>query len=426
MKTLQKSRWLSAILGIVAFLALLVPGTSQASEKEITVNFLTQWVGKDSKTRTIAEIIHDFNAQNQGRIRVVAEGISDYDAYASKIKTSISSGTVPDVFSFSDIASGPLYYKSGQLLDLTKYFNRGWKKQFLPGAFADVTYNKRIYAVPFEYGVAPALYNARLLAKVGFKEFPRTYSELFDLFAKLKAAGITPAAQMTKDNAWTSMLWYSQLLSAIGGPGVYKKGLNDPAFVEAAKVLKKLFDYTSGDAIGGNAGQAAAHFLNGDTAILLNGPWFIGRIKKEGKDNLYDDIRVAPLPTYEGGKGKPGQYIGFTQSVLAAARQSDPAKERAVVRFLTFLTQPAQIKKISLDSGAMFVVQFDVAANDPLDRLQAEMQRQLSKAPYVLPHFHAAQKAAVQTEFPQALEGLVLGKYTPQQFVEQLKKAADQ
>lgn len=410
---------LTALLGIS-----LLPGSGLAkAPKEIEINFLTLWVGKDSKTRTITELINTFNETNRGRIKVVKEGISDYDAYASKIKTSITAGTTPDVFSFGDVANAPLVYKSGKLLDLTPYFRSGWKRDFLPGAFSNAAYNQRIYAVPFEYGVAPALYNTRLFNKAGIKEFPRTYPELFDAFDKLKAAGITPLSLMTTDNAWTAMLWYSQLVSAIGGPNVYKKGLQDPAFVEAAKVLKRLFNYTTGDAVGGNANLAAAHFLNGDTAILLNGPWFIGRIKKEGKNNLYDDIRIAPLPVYPGGKGKPGHYIGFTQSILAAAKQSDKNKERAVVKFLRFLTQPDNVKKIALDSGAMFVVKYDNEVNDNVDRLQTEMKNQVSKAPYVLPHFHAVAKAAVQTEFPQALEGLVLGKYSPEQFVEQLKQA---
>ena len=35
-----------------------------------------------------------------------------------------------------------------------------------------------------------------------------------------------------------------------------------------------------------------------------------------------------------GGEGAPGGYVGGKQSSLAAGKQSDPAKEEAVVKFL--------------------------------------------------------------------------------------------
>lgn len=42
-----------------------------------------------------------------------------------------------------------------------------------------------------------------------------------------------------------------------------------------------MFKYNYHDAVGAGAAIAAGHFLNERTAMLLNGPWFIGRIKNE-------------------------------------------------------------------------------------------------------------------------------------------------
>ena len=96
---------------------------------------------------------------------------------------------------------------------------------------------------PFESAIFPIVYNKDILAAAGWETFPTTYDEMFQMFADIKAAGYNAVGQMAGDNAWTSMLWYSLIVEAIGGKDVYANGLSDPAFVEAAGVLKQMYDY---------------------------------------------------------------------------------------------------------------------------------------------------------------------------------------
>ncbi|WP_179122257.1 ABC transporter substrate-binding protein [Caloramator quimbayensis] len=419
------------VLAVVMILSTMLIGLTSCgksaetqAQKEIEIKFPSFWVAKDSKAKVMSELINQFNEQNKGKIKVVVEEIADYDAYEDKMKSNIAAGTMPDVFIFKTGAMAEPYYKSGKLMDLTQYYNDGWKNDFLPGVLDSVTYNGQMLAVPYEYGVAPALYNKKLLAEAGYDHFPKTYTEFFDMCEKMKAKNIVPAAQMTGANAWTSMLWYSQLVVAIGGPDVYKNGLDDPAFLEAAKMMQKLFKYTTGDAVGATAAVTAGHFLNERVAILLNGPWFIGRIKNEGINNMYDNVEVAPAPLYEGGKGSEGGYIGFVQSNIGAAKQTDKNKEKAVVEFLKYLTKPENVEKLSVDSGSLFVVKTNLKPKDgKVERLQGEMIEQMNKAPYLVPHFQLMVSPSVGTEFPQALSSLVLGEKTPEQFIEALKAA---
>lgn len=395
--------------------------TNTSQQKEVELKFASFWVGKDSKAPTMKEFIDKFNADNAGKIKITVEEIADYNAYEDKMKTTVATNSLPDLFVFKGGEVAKTYMKSGKLMDFTKYMNDGWKNDFVGNSLNEVTQDNKIMAVPYEYGVAPVMYNGKLLEKAGYKEFPKTYKEFYAMCDKLKAAGITPMSQMTGENAWTSMLWYSQLVVAIGGKDVYSRGLNDPAFLEAAKEMQKMFQYTTKDAVGAGAAVAAGHFLNERTAMLMNGPWFIGRIKKEGVNNMYDSVSVAPAPAYEGGKGEAGGYIGFVQSIIGAAKQTDKAKEEAVVKFLKYLTQKDNVAKLSQASGAMFVVKSD--SNSNVEKLQGQINGQLSKAPYVVPHFQLMVKPAVGTEFPQALSALVSGKKTPEQFIDQLKKA---
>lgn len=389
--------------------------------KEVNLKFASFWVGKDSKAPTMKELIDKFNADNAGKIKITVEEIADYNAYEDKMKTTIATNSLPDLFVFKGGEVAKTYMKSGKLMDFTKYMNDGWKNDFVESSLKEVTQDNKIMAVPYEYGVAAVMYNGKLLEKAGYKEFPKTFSDFYQMCDKLKAAGINPMSQMTGENAWTSMLWYSQLAIAIGGQDVYSKGLSDPAFLEAAKEMQKLFKYTTKDAVGAGSAVSAGHFLNERTAILMNGPWFIGRIKSEGVNKMYDSVNIATPPAYTGGKGQPGAYVGFVQSIIGAAKQTDKAKEEAVVKFMKYLTQKDNIAKLSKASGSMFVIKSD--GNTNVEKLQGQINDQLAKAPYVVPHFQLMVKPAVATEFPQALSALVSGTKTPEQFIEQLKKA---
>lgn len=389
------------------------------TQKEYEIKFPSFWVGKDSKAKVMGELITAFNETNKGKIKVTVEEIADYNAYEDKMKTSIATDKVPDVFIFKSGTIAEIYYKSGKLMDFTSYMDNSWKDSFVGTSINDSTYENQVLSIPYEYGVTPVLYNQRLLSKVGVNDFPKTYTEFFDMCDKLLAKDIIPMSQMTGDNAWTTMLWYSQLVVAIGGPDVYSRGLDDPAFLEAAKVMQKMFKYTTKDAVGSNAAVASGHFLNEKTAMLINGPWFIGRIKTEGINDMYNEVSVAPAPLYEGGKGEAGGYIGFIQSNIGAAKQTDKGKEAAVIKFLKYLTDPTNIKAISTDSGSMFVIKTE--ADDKIEKLQGMMTTQTNNAPYLVPHFQLMVKAAVGNEFPQAIAGLVAGGKTPEQFIKQLK-----
>jgi len=186
--------------------------------------------------------------------------------------------------------------------------------------------------------------------------------------------------------------------------------------------MEKMYQYTTSDAIGADAGVSGGHFLNERTAVFMNGPWFIARYTSDGIPGLHENIGVAAAPMLMGGEGSPGGYVGGRQSSLAAGKQSDPAKEEAIVKFLKWLTIPENVARLSYSSGAMFIVNADLP-ND-MDRLFIEMKQGISDAPYVAPIFqNGIGSLAVASEFPQALSALALGDVTPEGAVEMLQDA---
>ena len=393
------------------------------SAKEITISWPSIWVGKDSKSTVIRKLVDEFNAANKGAIKVVIEEQTDYDIYAQKLTAMIATGELPDVFTVGTELMDALY-RSGKGMNLASHIaaDSHWIDVYPENALESNMQDGEIFALPYELFVTPVTYNKKLLKAAGYNEFPDNYDDFFKMCKAVTATGKVCTSQMTGKNAWTSMLWYSQALASAGGPDIYKKGLDNPAYVKAFEIMQKMYKYTTSDAIGADAGVSGGHFLNERTAVFMNGPWFIARYTSDGIPGLHENIGVAPAPMLSGGKGAPGGYIGGRQSSLAAGKQSDPKKEEAIVKFLKWLTTSENVARLSYSSGAMFIVKADLP-ND-MDRLFTEMNAQKSDAPYVAPIFlNGIGSLAVSSEFPQALSALALGEVTPEEAVEMLKDA---
>jgi raffinose/stachyose/melibiose transport system substrate-binding protein len=413
-----------SVMVVLLFLIGLVPvfaGGGQAAEKEIVLQWPCIWVAQDSKAATVAALVDQFNADNAGKIKVVIEPNPDYDGYRQKINTMMAAGQVPDLFVFNPDPTQFSYYEGEVLMDFTDDLKGAWGRDFAEGTIAASTKNGRTKSIPYELGLTPIWYNTELFKKAGISGFPKTFDEFWTACDKLKAIGVTPTSQMTGGtNAWTSMLWYSHIMASIGGPDVWSKPLSDPAYVQAAEILKRLYSdgNTTKDAVGCDPGCSSGHYLAQDTAIFINGPWYIGAAKKNAPA-VHAATAVAPAPAVKG--GKYGAQIGFLLSNLAAAKTDDRARRAAVIKFLKWMTEPGNVKKISLDAGSMFCVNFEFAAGDQVDPLQQKFIEASANAAFIVDHFQANYKTEVVQEFGQALGAMALGRATPKQFVEMLQ-----
>ena len=424
MKNLKK------LLGVLLVAALVLSlGATAAladSSEEIVINFPSIWVGTDSKAPYLAKLIEDFNAENAGSIRVEVEEQTDYQAYRDKIRTTITTGNVPDLAILDTTFDIQAYAASGKFLNLTPYLEEGWGENFSDGAFDAWSVDGQVTILPFESAVFTPIYNTEILAAVGWDHFPTTYDEFFQLAEDTKAAGYNFVGQMAGENAWSSMLWYSLIVEAIGGKDVYANGLADPAFVEAAGVLKALYDYTFDGAISAGAADVNGHFIARDTLIYLNGPWWIANFYKE--DNAQDGVLLADVvdvavnPAYEGGKGDGG-LVTTVQGFLAAAKQDDPAKEAAVVKFLQYISEPERVAEWALSSGSMFFIKYTPSEDTTL--ISQKVTEVANNANYTILHVNGAFPTAFSTEFPAAVSALVLGEVDEQGFVDQLQLAID-
>ncbi len=398
---------------------------SSSPAKEQVIKWPCIWVGTDSKAPVIAELVEEFNTANAGKIKVVIEESPNYDDYRDKIRTSVVAGSFPDFFTLDQVDMNA-FIESDKLMDFTPLLEESYKAGFTPGIFDGITGSDgKTKVVPYEKAVTVFMYNKDLLKKVGYDEFPKTFDEMFVMFDKMVAAGIAPTSQMTAANAWTSQLWFSYIITAIGGPDIIEKAdFSDPAWVEAAKIMQTLYSkYTTSDAVGATASVAGGHYLNGDTAILANGTWYFGRLASEGIPGLSENTSVTVIPQYTGGKGEPGSVIGATLAYFAAAKTDDKDRENAIFEWVRFLTKPENIKRLSVSSGSLFHITTDLG--DEISPMLKETLALLDKAPAFINHFDATMPLTVVNEQPMALSALVTGEATPEEYIARLQTALD-
>ena len=415
---------LAILLALVMVFALAAPAAF--ADDEIVINFPSVWVGTDSKAPYMAQLIEQFNAENAGQIKVVVEEQTDYQAARDKLRTTITTGNTPDLCILDTTYDILAYTESGKFMDLTPYLAEGWGEDFADGAFDAWSVDGKVCFLPFESAVFTPIYNTKIFNEIGWDHFPATYDEFFQFCKDAKAKGYNAMGQMAGENGWSSMLWYSLIVEAIGGKDVYANGLQDPAFVKAAEILKEMYDYTFDGAISAGAGDVNGHWLARDTAIYLNGPWWVANLYKEdnAKDGvlLADDCEVAVNPKYEGGKGEGG-LVTTVQAFLAAAEQTDPAKKEAVVKFIKYLTDPQHVSELALSSGAMFFVKYEPSPDTSL--ISQKLTQVANDAAFTVIHVNGAFPTAFSTEFPAALSALILGQVDAQGFVDQLQTAID-
>lgn len=398
-------------------------GSSENSDqKEIVLNWPCIWVGADAKAGVTKELVDAYNAKNAGRIKVVIEEMPDYAVYDRKIVADIAGRNAPDIFTLKWNADTRALYESSILMDFTDELAAGWEKDFTAGSLEEARINGRMKTLPYETAIAPIWYNKKLFKDAGITKFPETFDEMWTAFDKLKKIGVVPASQMTgANNAFTTQMWYSHIMNSIGGPGIWERPLTDPLFAQGAELLKQMLmnGNTTNDAIGAGPAVASGHYMAQRTALFINGPWFIGNIKKNAPE-VYELTALASAPAAGTHKGS---QVGFILTVFAAADTKDPQKKAAVLDFLKYLTSPEIAKRISLESGSLLTPNFSLGPDDTVDPLQVEFIEQLNNASFLGGRFDTFFPIAVLDEFGPGVDALVAGKITAQEFTKILEDA---
>lgn len=400
--------------------------TGSTAQQEITISYTTYRVGTHVSAKAETKLIDDFNTKYAGKYKVVVEEVPSDQAYADKMKVLAASQELPDVVEGKD-GIRELAISNGQAIDLTSFVNEDadYKKSIGDEAIKANTVDGKLYSIANGNQIIGYFYNKELFEKAGITP-ATTWSGFMDNLKKLKDAGITPISMMTGENCWTTNLLLAAMVGTSDDTGntfmktQYPTTYKTKEVTDALTMIQTILSqYTTKDALGADYNVAANHFLNGETAIICNGPWMESDFSNTEKamEGLADKVDVAVYPN----DGAFAQYeVGYMDCA------STPEKQKAAFEFIKYKTG-LEGQQVMLEMSGTVPLTNEVQisdeykANNPLMSKIIEMG---NAAKYKFNTFDNMAYSGVITEMGKAYPSLANGEITPEQFAGMMDDAA--
>ncbi len=415
--------WIVAALLVLGGGFLFAGGSQESSAgKATTFTVFFHFTPQEARGVVFRDFVSAYNKEHAGKVDVRLSYFADWIPMQQKIRTMVAAGEPPDVFYFNFNPNDLSLFKSGQLLDFSPYMDAKWRERFYPSDLESLTYDGKLLAIPGEQGPVVFYYNKALLAKVGVTSLPVTWDDFFALADKLKAAGIGAASLFTADDAWHATNFLSYFAAEAGGPRVFASGasLDSPPIVKAASMLQRLFHYAAADAIGAKWAVSVQDFVQGRTAVLVDGPWVIGVLDGQMKDP--GEVVAGPAPVLA--QGDPSVLVTDAVTPWAAsAHLSDPQKQAVVAFMKTFTSEPV-MKQFAVKGKDIFAVKLSL---DPAETAEAGAKlaaniHLASTADQKIVQITRVLKPSAMNQVPSLIERLALGQITPEDFASSLQR----
>ena len=377
-------------------------------------------------TRSVwADAAAAFEEANPG-VRVEITVANDPD-FKTALDARLQANDPPDLFQSWGGGVLQAQVDAGMVKDVTAGVS-GWIDNLAPAAVDAMKIDGKQYAVPFDAGLVGFWYNTELFAEVGVTEAPGTWDEFVDVVAKLKDAGITPAAVGAGDK-WPAMFWWAELALAAGGTDPLDEAgatgaFDAEPFVEAGERIVELVDMGAFQEgfIGikyADAAGSSSMVANGQAAMELQGSWGPGTqasVATNG-EGLGDKLSWFPFPTLGGGGG--GKDVAFGGVNAFAVGKDAPAE---TVDFLEYLTSVEVQTKMGAGGQLLPVADgAEDSVENPHQRAILDTFRTLSGVQIYLDQAYAP---AVATAINDNVQAIFAKTLTPQQAAEAIAEVA--
>lgn len=393
-------------------------GSSAASGgKEVTVS-IWSWRQQD---KPLWEAVEKKLQEKGEKIKIEFREVKSTE-YDATLKTAMNGGEGPDIIT-SRAAHAVVTYASANQYEPIDGKVAGLK-DFAPGTLSQVSYNGKVYAVPFAVQTAQFVYNKEIFAKHGLKE-PETWDDLIKLFDTLKAKGETPLFIPGREG-WALNLYVDQIGATYLTDDFVEKlykgeaTFRDPKFVDVLKKVDQLKQYGQKDFMASNTTDERTAFANGLTAVLLDGIWSVRAYLEINKDLKIGTFMVPPAK-----KGDPQRIYAFLDGGYALNAASK--NKEAALKILNFAASK-EFGQIYTDTFGEISAYPGINAPEGKEQLKWAMER--FKAQSVKNLFRirstfdiippGANGSNISTTMGSELQAMLDGKKTPEQVAEKI------
>jgi ABC-type glycerol-3-phosphate transport system substrate-binding protein len=346
---LSRRRFTQGVAASAAALGMTAPAVIKSSAQEQTT--IKYWTHTHPPMVDLNNaLVEQFMAENPD-IKVEYEIIPNNE-FATKMLTSMGTGTGPDIINMDDSAMRSVYIPRGLVQEVDPV-SLGYgsidelKAAYIPTALEGSTsVDGKIYGVPSEFNVTAAVINTAAFTEVGLDPAapPATWDDVMTQGQQLVIRDGDTLTRRGFDFVYLHAGWYHNQLGTLmlqtGGRYVAEDGttvtVNSPEMVQALSIWYDMI-YEAKIADPNVANQDATvpyqDFLDGNIAMTMFNPWGMGLITEDSA--VGSDWAIVPLPQVNPDAGVNPLYAYYW---AVNSLTTDDAKKAAAFKLIGFLS----------------------------------------------------------------------------------------
>ena len=290
-------------------------------------------MGTDS-SGTLQPLVDKFNQQNRGFKVTYREMPTDTGQFFDQLRTEFQAGASEIDVIGGDVIWPAQFAANGWILDVSDKFPKSQQQQFLDGPIQSLTYQGKIYGVPWFTDAGMLYYRKDLLEKSGISQPPATWDELKEMADQVSQETGTKYGFVFQGAEYEGGVCDGLEYIWTNGGDVLdgdKVVIDSPESVAGLETERSMVS-------GGVAPKAVSTyketetdptFLNGDAVFARNWPYMYALAGTSDYPKVKpEQIEVAALPVGEGGP-LASTLGGWNMLINANTEKQDSAWEFA-------------------------------------------------------------------------------------------------
>ena len=378
-------------------------------------------MGRDT-TGTLPNLIDKFNKQNKGKFQVTyREMPTNTGQYFDKLQTEFQAGQSDIDVIGGDVIWGAQFAANKWVVDVSDRFAEGERSGFLPAPLQSLTYDGKIWGVPWYTDAGMLYYRKDLLQQSGLSAAPKTWDELQQMAQQVTQQTGTQYGMVFQGSNYEGGVCNALEYIWTNGGDVLQ---GDKIVIDSPQAIAGLETERS-MITSGVAPQAVSTytetetdpaFMGGKAVFARNWPYMFSLAGTSDYPKVKpEQVGVAPIPVSDGNQSY-SCLGGWNMMLSALSDMQDQAWE-----FMTWMTAPEQMKYLALEATRL-----------PARKSPYEDQEILSKVPTIrlakdiIPNtkprpvspYYSDMSLKMQEQFNSSLNGDV----SPQQAAKTLQK----
>lgn len=396
------------------------------SEEEATLSIYAQYSDDDTKVPYDYAVEQLKKAYPNVTLNLEVQAQDD----GQKLMTYAATGNLPDIYQVA-LAQIENFKESGNIMVLNDVAKATGFADKVYDSAKNILYNEdgNIYAFPYagnEYVVW--YYNKAIFEKYNVA-VPKTFDELLTAIDTFNSNNITPMSIFGSEG-WITSAMYDVLATRWDAGGIAKLdngqgSAKEQAYVNAADMMNKLVKagMFQSSASTTNYDQASQMFLNGESAMFLNGQWYM----TDATAALGDNVDWMYYPSYDAASYETGK-TAWSGGGAAAGYAVNPASKNAnlAAEVAAFLAEKYCEAKVMYRGTPLVALNVNVKPETEFPAMMKKLQADLPNITSITKFDWHLTNATFKTALEDQTKYLLVKDYSPADFITELDNSLAQ